>query len=51
MSDMEYLFVAYVIIWGGIILYIFRIQRNQRNMKKQLRILREVISDGRKGRN
>ena len=48
MSDMVYLFVAYVIIWTGIIIYIFKLQSDQKNMKKQLRILKEVVSEGRK---
>jgi len=48
MSDMVYLFVAYAVIWAGIILYIFKLQNDQKNMKKQLMNLKEVVSDGRK---
>ena len=48
MSDMVYLFVAYAIIWTGIILYVFKLQRDQKNMIKQLTILKEVQGEGRK---
>ena len=50
MSDMMYLYIAYTVIWAGIFLYIFRLHTNQKKLKRELRMLKEVMDGRREGR-
>lgn len=50
MSDMVYLYVAYTVIWAGTFLYVFRLYSNQKKLKRELKMIRAVLHDGRKGR-
>lgn len=49
MSDLVFLYAAYTIVWAGVFLYALRLNIDQRKLKKELEILKEVVmKDGRK---
>ncbi len=49
MAELTYLYVAYTIIWAGSFLYILKLHMDQKKLKRELKVLREVIH-GRKQR-
>ena len=50
MSDIVYLFVAYLIISTGIFVYVFKLQKDQKKMKREIRMLKEVVNERRERR-
>lgn len=47
MTDLVYLYAAYTIIWAGIFFYILKMHLEQRKLKKEVKMLKE-IADGTK---
>jgi CcmD family protein len=41
------MYVGYTIIWLAVFVYILRLQSAQKKMKRELRILKEVVNEGR----
>ncbi len=50
MSDMMYLYAAYTVIWVGLFLYVFKLHTHQKKLRRELKMLREVLDGRRKGR-
>ena len=50
MSDLEYLYLAYTIIWAGTFLYLVNLYLSQKKMKKELDVLKEVLDGRTKGK-
>lgn len=48
MSDLIYLYGAYTIIWAGLFLYIIKLHLDQKKLKRELKLLKEIV-DGKKG--
>ena len=44
MSDLIYLYSAYTIIWVGLFIYLFKLHINQRKLKKEIDMLREIVN-------
>lgn len=49
MSDLVYLYAAYTVIWVGLFLYVFKLHTQQKKLRRELKMLREVL-DGRRER-
>jgi CcmD family protein len=44
-NNMTYLFAAYSIIWAGVFIYVFILSRRERNMRKEISILKEELRE------
>ena len=47
---MMYLYAAYTIIWAGIFVYILKLHMAQKKLKRDMRMLKEVLDGRRDGR-
>ena len=47
MSDLLYLYGAYTIVWAGLFIYIIKLHLDQRKLRKELKLLKEIV-DGKK---
>lgn len=43
MGDLEYLALAYGIMWLGVLVYVFRLSRHAHDLRRELELLREVL--------
>ena len=48
MDNLIYLYIAYTIIWAALFIYILKIHIDQKNLKKDLELLMEVMNGERK---
>ncbi len=48
MDNLMYLYIAYTIIWAALFIYILKLHVDQKNLKKDLELLVEVVDGGRK---
>ena len=48
MDNLIYLYIAYTIIWTALFVYILKLHMDQKNLKKDLELLMEVMNGGRK---
>ena len=51
MSDkmyLVYLFVGYAIIWGGLFLYVLKLHMDQNKLKKEMKVLSEILDQDKK---
>jgi len=48
MDNLVYLYIAYTIIWAALFIYILKLHVDQKNLKKDLELLMEVMNGGRK---
>lgn len=49
MSDLIFLYVGYTVIWAGVFFYVLKLHQSQKKLKRELKMLKEVI-DGRRER-
>ncbi|MBI4295215.1 MAG: CcmD family protein [Chloroflexi bacterium] len=49
MDNFPYLFAAYTIIWAALFSYVFIINNRQRQLRKELDSLRQVLKESEKG--
>ena len=51
MSDLIYLYGAYTIIWGGLFLYVIKLHLDQRKLKTEMKMLKEIIDGEKRKKN
>jgi len=51
MSDLIYLYVAYTIVWAGVFLYLVRLHLTQRKLKKEIKMLNEILNENKGKKN
>ena len=44
MDNLEFLFVANVFVWGGIVFYVYTLKQRNRVLEKDLDLLKESLS-------
>jgi CcmD family protein len=47
MSGIEYMFVAFVVIWLGFFLYVFSLAQRQKGVEKDLAMIEAMLEDER----
>jgi len=50
MSDLTYLYIAYIIIWAGTFLYLLKLQFDYRFLQRDIELLSEVARENRKSK-
>lgn len=45
MANLGYLIAAYILVWAGIFIYLFGLQRNQNRLRKELESLRKIMEE------
>ncbi len=43
MANLGYLIAAYAIVWAGVFIYLFGLQRSQNRLKKELESLKKTM--------
>ena len=51
MSDLIYFYVAYTIVWIGVFLYIIKLHIAQRKLKKEIKMLSEILNENKRKKN
>ncbi len=46
MSDLEYVALAYGVIWLGLLAYLLRLSLRQERLRREMRILEQMLQDG-----
>ena len=49
MDNLIYLFAAYTAIWVGICVLVFSLIRREKQLRREIENLKEIIDSGRKG--
>ena len=44
MDNLEFLFVANVFVWGGIVFYVYTLKQRNQALEKDLNLLKETLS-------
>jgi len=45
MTNLGYFMAAYIIVWVGIFIYLFGLQRSQNRLKKELESLKKILEE------
>jgi len=50
MENLGYLIAAYALVWAGVFVYLFSLQRGQNKLREEIESLKKMVSSDRKSK-